>query len=93
MYCNDGKDYKYSLELDRDSSFILKEIVFEGAGSCIGKWHHVTKDTIILNCEAADLIMQLSSGYISKRMQKNVVLDKNKLNIDQLILTRSTKTN
>ena len=83
-----GSDFKYSLKLNKDNSFLFKEEFFDGDGKCTGKWQYFTKDTIILECEKEDVLHMLQRGYISERIQKVAILSNRQIKIRQVILTK-----
>jgi hypothetical protein len=87
-YFKNGKDFKYSLTLNKDNTFILKEESFEANSQCQGRWHYLTKDTLLLECGKEDLPAMLQSGYISDRIQKAIILDHHQIKLQQVILTR-----
>jgi len=87
-YYSKGRDYYYSLSLKRDSSFVFTQKYFEVNSTCQGKWKYISKDTILLQCNEADLSAKLQSGYMSERERKVLMLNKNKLQIDKVILKR-----
>lgn len=87
-YHKEGKDYWYSLNLNNDSSFTFTKKYFEVNSTCQGKWQRIAKDTLLLKCGEADLSERLQSGYMTERERKVIVLSKNKLQIDKIILKR-----
>jgi uncharacterized lipoprotein NlpE involved in copper resistance len=87
VYSQNGMDYQYHLTLN-DSSFTLTQKYFEVNSTCKGKWNYIAKDTILLKCNDEDLSAKLQSGYISERERKIVVLNKNKLQLGEIILKR-----
>lgn len=88
QYYKEGKDYQYSLSLNNDSSFTLTKKYFEVNSTCRGKWQRISKDTLLLKCGEEDLSVKLQSGYMTERERKVIVLNKNKLKIDKVILKR-----
>lgn len=87
-YFKQGKDYQYGLTLNNDSSFIFTKKYFEVNSTCQGKWRRMSKDTLILKCGEDDLSAKLQSGYMTERERKVIVLSKNKLKVDKVILKR-----
>lgn len=87
-YYIEGRDYQYSLSLNNDSSFTFTKKYFEGSSTCQGNWHFLSKDTLLLTCDEADLSAKLQSGYMTERERKVIVLNKNKLKIDNVVLKR-----
>ena len=87
-YYKKGKDYIYTLTLAKDSTFILSKKYFEVNSKCKGKWNYKNRDTILLTCDEENLTSQLTSGYMSERKQKLIVINKNKVKIDNTILVK-----
>jgi hypothetical protein len=87
-YYQEGKDYKYDLSLNNDSSFVLTQKYFEVNSTCRGKWQYLSTDTILLKCGEEDLSAILQSGYMSERERKLLVLSKNKIKIGEVVLKR-----
>ena len=87
-YYKVGKDYQYDLALNNDSSFTFAIKYFEVNSTCQGKWQRISKDTLLLKCSEEDLSVKLQSGYMTERERKVIVLSKNKLKIEKVILNR-----
>jgi len=87
QYYAKGRDYSYSLWLEVNSSFVFTQKYFEVNSTCQGKWKYLSKDTILLQCNE-DLSAKLQSGYMSTRVRKIIVLNKNRLQIDKIVLKR-----
>ena len=85
---NVGKDYSYSLILNKDSTFALKLQNLDVINMCNGKWHYKDKNTIQTICDSANTMEILSSGYMFEREKQIYVINKNKIKIDQVILKR-----
>lgn len=83
-----GKDYSYSLIMNEDSTFILKQQNLDVVEMCQGKWCYIAKDTILINCDTANTMEVLSSGYIIEREKKIIVINDKKIRIDQMILKK-----
>jgi hypothetical protein len=90
-YYNNGADYKKSLLLNKDGTFALNIELFDGKSECHGKWEYLSKDTILLKCDSEAFPGVITSGYMSERQQKVVLLDDDKIKYKQTILTKSTK--
>jgi hypothetical protein len=88
QYYREGKDYKYDLRLNNDSSFVLTEKYFEVNSTCQGKWQYLSTDTILLKCGEEDLSAKLQSGYMSDREKKLIVLNNNKIKLGEVVLKR-----
>jgi hypothetical protein len=82
------KDYQYDLTLNNDSSFTFTKKYFEVNSICQGQWKRIAKDTLLLKCGEEDLSAKLQSGYVTKRERKLIVLNKQKLKIENVILKR-----
>lgn len=92
QYYKSGKDYQYSLNLNKDNSFILTQKYFEVNSTCNGKWQNLSADTILLKCDVEeDITAKLQSGYMTEREKKVLVLSKNKLKLGKVILKRKKK--
>lgn len=81
-YYKKGKDYRYILDLNNDSSFTFKIQYREGSVSCQGKWQYILKDTLLLKCGGTSLSEMLQRGYMEEREKKVIVISKNKLKVD-----------
>lgn len=90
-YTKSGKDFKYGLTLNKDSTFVLVKQYFEVNSNCQGRWHYIAKDTLLLVCEEQSLTAKLTSGYMSEREYKVVILVNNKVKLKDVILTKSKK--
>jgi len=89
LYSLNGHDFKESLDLKKNKTFTLSYEAFETKSQCHGKWKYLTKDTILLHCDTEYFPDIISSGYMSKRMHKIVVIDKNHIKYEQIILNKS----
>lgn len=87
-YHKEGKDYQYDLTLNNDSTFSFTKKYFEVNSTCQGKWHRISKETLLLKCDEEDLSAKLQSGYMTERERKVIVLSKNKLKVEKVILKR-----
>ena len=87
-YYNNGTDYKNSLKLNNDSTFVIAIENFDSKSGCHGKWKYLSKDTLLLKCDTEGFPAIITSGYISEREQKVVLLGHNKIKYKQLILTK-----
>lgn len=90
-YFKEGKDYKYRLKLNNDSSFIFIREYFEANSTCRGKWQFISKDTVLLVCDDVDLSEKLQRGYMTTRERKVIVMNNSRLKIDNVILKRLSK--
>ena len=88
QYYKEGKDYQYTLNLSEDSSFVLIQKYFEVNSTCKGKWQYLSADTILLKCDSESLYAKLESGYMTERERKVIVLNRNKLKLDKVVLKR-----
>jgi len=87
-----GKDFQYNLTLNKDSSFFLSEKSFESNPICKGKWHYATKDTLLLSCDSTNNpVEMISSGYMSVRKRKIVIINNNRLKFERVILHKTNK--
>ncbi len=89
-YHKERKDYVYDLSLNSDSSFTFTKKYFEVNSTCHGKWQRISSDAILLKCDDAGVSEQLQSGYMTERERKIIVLNKDKLKIDEVILKRKS---
>jgi hypothetical protein len=87
-YYKAGSDFKYSLTLNKDHTFLLKRDFFDGDNECKGKWRFFTKDSIVLNCEKENVMAMLSSGYMNNRVQKVLIVGKQQIKIGPVILIK-----
>jgi len=88
-YLKQGKDYKYSLVLNKDSTFILSQKYHDANPKCQGRWTYIAKDAILLKCDTVNSIAEtLNSGYMQKRKNKIVVVSSKRLRFGNIILKR-----
>jgi len=87
-YYSIGKDHTDSLIINKDHSFILMELYFDGTSKCEGKWVYTLKDTVLLKCADAGLDEMLQGGYMSDRTNKIVIIANHQLKFQQKILMR-----
>ena len=87
-YTKNGEDFRHSLILNKDSTFVLVEEYFHVNSKCQGRWRYIDKDTLLLVCNEEDLAGKLSRGYMSKREQEVIILISNKLKLKNVILTK-----
>jgi hypothetical protein len=90
-YYKEGKDFKYELSLNKDSSFVLSQKYFEVNSGCSGKWRCFMNDTILLKCDEADISVKLQSGYLSDREKFIIILSNSKIKIGKVILKKKKK--
>ena len=91
-YSRAEKDFRYDLELKKDSTFALTQKYFEVVSECQGKWESLSEDTLLLKCyEATDVTETLSGGYMSEREKKVIVLTGGKLRLGKVTLKRNNK--
>lgn len=84
-----GEDYKYTLKLNRDSTFFLSMKYQDAMPQCYGKWQYLGQDTLLLKCnELKNISETLSSGYMANREKKVLIIGRNKIKLDQTILKR-----
>lgn len=91
QYYSKGKDYKYDLSLNKDSSFVLRKNYFEVNSICKGKWQYLSVDTILLKCDEEELSAKLQSGYTPGRERKILVLSNRKLKLGKVVLKRKSE--
>lgn len=87
-YYKKGKGYRCSVTLNKDSTFLFTKKYFEADSKCNGKWYFLTKDTLLLKCKDAALYDELISGYIRERNFKAILINKNKLKVDNITLKK-----
>jgi hypothetical protein len=87
-YTKSGKDFKHSLTLNKDSTFVLVQQYFEVNSKCQGRWHFIAKDTLLLVCDEENLTAKLAGGYMSEREQKVVIIN-NKVKLKDVMLTKN----
>jgi hypothetical protein len=90
-YYNNGTDYKRSLKLNQDGTFALTTENFDNKSACQGKWKYLSRDTLLLKCDSESFPAIITSGYISEREQKVVLLGNNQIKYKHMILTKSKK--
>jgi hypothetical protein len=82
-----GKDYKKTLILNSDSTFIFTQSSFETTSKCKGQFTIIAKDTFLLKCFDESFPSQITSGYMNDRIKKVVILKGNKLKLNKTILS------
>lgn len=88
-YYKSGKDFKHSLILNKDSTFVLSKQYFEVNSKCQGRWRYLSKDTLLLKCDSESFPAVIAGGYMSEREQKVIILNSKKIKLQNVILTRS----
>lgn len=86
-----GKDFNvsYTLELNTDSTFLLRLNTAGGKPQCEGKWKIVNSKSIFLKCnEIGDITETLTNGYMSQREHKMKIISKNKIKYKDVVLKR-----
>lgn len=86
-----GKDFNvsYTLELNKDSTFLLLLNTAGGNPQCEGRWEITDSDFILLKCnELTDVTEALTNGYMNQREHKMQIISKNKIKYKDVILKR-----
>lgn len=78
----------YTVELRQDSSFKLAIKVQDANPQCEGKWKIVGNEVLLECDEITDPTKMLSSGYMNKREHKLLIVNKDKLKYDGVVLKR-----
>ncbi len=82
-----GSDFSYSLNLNKDSTFVLSKKSFEVNASCNGKWKIVNGNQLVLECnKPKEVFESLASGYISDRIMTLKIINPKKLKLDNVIM-------
>ncbi|MEO7047646.1 MAG: hypothetical protein ABI091_20275 [Ferruginibacter sp.] len=87
-YYKKRKDFTYSLTLNSDSTFNLREAYFEVNAKYQGKWEKISGSMIMLHSSENTLEEKLQSGYISKREIKIYIISENKLELNKIIMRK-----
>lgn len=83
-----GTYTQYNLELKQDSTFYFQIKGHDYSPECKGLWS-LSNDTLLLKCnEEKDVSVLLSSGYMNQREFRIRVLNKDKLELDNVNLKR-----
>jgi len=88
-----GSDFTYTLNLNKDSTFILTQKYFEVNAKCSGKWKVNKNQEVLLECSEVPIIEQLQSGYLSDRKIKLQILKNNKLKLKNVVLAKDLIAN
>lgn len=89
IYTAKGKDYFYSLFLQRDSTFTVEYKGFGIKSSCEGKWQIKDGNLMILKCDEPQNVSEtLQSGYMSTRLIELKVKSKRELIYNKVILKK-----
>lgn len=86
-----GKHFStsYTLMLKSDSTFAFIIKVKDGQPQCDGIWEIVDDKFILLKCgEITDVTETLTNGYMSKREHEIIIINKNKLRYNDVVLKR-----
>ena len=86
-----GKDYRYTLIIKNDNTFIFNKQDLDVKKNCRGSWKYTTKDTILLKCGDEPITNTFSTGYMYEREIKIIVINPQKIKIDKLILKKTKK--
>jgi len=79
----------YTLKLNSDSTFSFLIKVQDGQPQCNGTWELLEDGFILLKCgEVADVTETLTNAYMSKREHKILIMSKNKLKYNDIVLKR-----
>lgn len=87
-YVKSGDDFSRNLTLNKDSTFVLTIQDLEVTKKCKGSWQHISQDIVLLVCENEEVHNQLSSGYMKERRVELKILQKNKLKLNNITLTK-----
>lgn len=87
VYVKKGKDYQYSLTINKDSTFTLTTQSIHARSECKGKWQLVG-DTLLLKCNDEPFPAQITKGYMIEREKKVIVLSEKKLKLGQVVMKR-----
>lgn len=89
VYQQSGKDFKYRLALNADSTFkiILQDL--EIKKQCEGKWSYRSERKILIKCNEADTTKLLSSGYMDEREHILTIINPEKIKFRQIILEKA----
>lgn len=90
-YSKSGKDFKYSLFLEADSTFSFSQVYFEANTTCEGKWAKLSADTLLLSCAESTLAEKLQGGYMSQREIRVYVLKRGRLKIGKVIMNKEKR--
>ncbi len=67
-YISSGADYRHSLTLTSDSTFVLQMKYQDAFPECRGRWTISALDSLLLACDSVEsLSIMLSSGYMRER--------------------------
>jgi hypothetical protein len=81
--------YSYTLDLYTNGSFTLSEKHFEGNPKCNGTWKMENPNFIVLTCDTInDPSETLTNGYMSDRITRLVIINRNKLTYKGVQLSR-----
>lgn len=91
-YYKKGVDFEYTLILKDNKTFILKKVFFShGQSSCEGNWHYnkTNDEMLVLKCfEIKNPTETLSSLYMPKRDYEIMIIGKDSLKLDKIILKK-----
>ncbi len=88
---NKDKDFSssYTLVLNPDNTFQFIIKVQDGNPQCNGHWEIIDNEYILLKCnEVADVKETLTNAYMSTRENKVMIVSKNKLKYNDVVLKR-----
>ncbi len=89
-FTSHAEDSSTSITFKNDGTFFFKQTNLDVIQSCEGKWELKSDDIIVVKCndETNDVIKALSIGLIESFEKEVNLLNKNKIQIDNLILKR-----
>jgi hypothetical protein len=79
----------YTLELHSDGSFLLQEKLHEANPQCQGRWTIEDNKFVVLKCDdVKDVTETLTNGYMNKREHKLLIISRNKVKYNDVVLKR-----
>jgi hypothetical protein len=87
-YVKVTKDYKYSLKVNKDSTFTLVTQSIHAKSGCNGIWKKTTKDTLLLKCSEEPFPAQIAGGYMTEREKKIAIISYKKLKLGEIVMKR-----
>jgi len=88
-YVKEGKDYKWGLLLNGDSTFVLRFQGFEVDSWCRGVCQYKSNSAYLLRCKVStEPFEELGSGYMQVKEHEVKILNKKKVSMDGIVLKK-----
>lgn len=87
-YVKATRDYKYSLKVNKDSTFTLVTQSIHAKSGCSGIWKKIAANTLLLKCSEESFPAQIAGGYMTEREKKIAIVSYKKLKLGEIAMKR-----